>query len=79
MRPATIGGSFTTPPPRETVPITGVWLRREGDYVLVCVEVDRKWVQVIKEHHDGSFSHICEPAGIRARALVPADSEGRPT
>lgn len=64
---------------RGSVPISGVWLRREGDYVIVCVEVDGKWVQAIKEHHDGNFSHICEAAGILHRATVPADKEGRPT
>jgi hypothetical protein len=48
-----------------------IWLRREGDYVVVLVEhkIDggSVWVEVIREHHEGPFSHIIEPSGIESR------------
>lgn len=52
---------------KNTVPISGVHLVKIGEYVIVNVEIDGKWIEVIKEHESGSFSHICEPAGIRRR------------
>lgn len=52
----------------DSVAITGVWLKRLGDYNIVSVEIGGRWVDVIREHWDGSPSHIVEPAGIRARA-----------
>lgn len=54
---------------RETVEVSGIFLRRLGDYVIVEAEVEGRWVEVIREHHDGAFSHIVEPSGIRARLL----------
>lgn len=47
-------------------------LRRHGDYAVVEVEAldtqrsdgGTKWVEVIREHVDGNFSHIVEPRGI---------------
>ena len=55
---------------RETIKIEGLWLRREGDHVVVLAEVDGNWVEVIREHVDGSFSHIVEPDGIALRADI---------
>lgn len=49
------------------VPISGIHLVRLGDYVVVKAEIDGKWVEIIREHHDGSFSHIVEPLGMRRR------------
>ncbi len=54
------------------VPVSGIHLVRIGDYVVVKAEIDGKWVEVIREHHDGSFSHIVEPLGMRRRQ---ADAE----
>lgn len=55
------------------VPITGLWLRREGNHAVVCVELDGRWVEVCREVHDGNFSHIVEPLGIeRCAALIRA-------
>lgn len=51
---------------RETSSISGLWLRREGDHVVVLVEQSGAWVEVIREHFAGPFSHIIEPSGIRA-------------
>lgn len=53
---------------REAAKATGykaIWLRREGDHVVVLVEDSiGEWVEVIREHFDGNFSHIVEPRGI---------------
>lgn len=45
--------------------ITAIWLKRIGDHAIVEVEVDGKFVQVIREHIDGAFSHIVEESGIK--------------
>jgi hypothetical protein len=37
-----------------------IWLRREGNYVVVLIEVDGEWREIIREHDaDGTtpFSH----------------------
>ena len=50
-----------------------IWLRREGDYAIVEVEFDGEWVEVIREHIDGNFSHCVHPVGIQEqmyRALM---------
>jgi hypothetical protein len=44
--------------------LTGLWLRRSGDQVIVSAEFDGKWRDVIVESIDGSFSHIVEPSGM---------------
>lgn len=48
------------------VPISGVWLRRVGDKVIVSVEIDGRWRDVIVEFYDGQFSHIVETSGIES-------------
>jgi hypothetical protein len=48
----------------EPVPITGLWLRREGDDAVALVEVNGEWRKVITERLDGAFSHIAEQSGI---------------
>jgi len=65
----------------DPVLVRGIWLRREGDHAVVLAEVDGEWVEVIREHVDGPFSHIVEPNGIRAKAsstesVVPPKSVG---
>jgi hypothetical protein len=46
------------------IPVTGIWLRREGDDAVVLAEVDGRWRRLIGEALDGQFSHIIEPSGI---------------
>ena len=47
------------------MPIRGIWLRREGDYVLVVVEKDDgKSYAAIREHIHGSFSHHISEHGL---------------
>lgn len=53
-----LGPRKAAPSPLKRSP--AVWLRREGDYVIVAVEVDGKWHDVIREWWDSSFSHIWE-------------------
>ena len=68
---------------KETVSISGVWLRRIGDKVQVLVEAsgiidgkwfhDPKWLLVIEEQADGAFSHIAETEGI-LQSPIDADA-----
>ena len=50
----------------QPVSVSGVWLRREGDRVVVLFERDGKWYRAISEHMDSQFSHIIEPLGMAA-------------
>ena len=52
----------------QSVEVEGVWLRREGDWVVVCIERNRQWVEIIREFCEGQFSHICEPGGIVSKS-----------
>lgn len=54
-----------------SIPVEGIWLRREGQYIVVLVERGKEWVEVMREHESGSFSHIIEPEGIRSRFATP--------
>lgn len=49
----------------DRISVSGVMLRRVGDHAVVEVEIDGRWVEVIREALDGNFSHIVEPRGIR--------------
>ncbi len=53
--------------------ITAIHLVRIGDHVYVKAEIDGRFVTVIKEHADGSFSHIVEEGGMQK--VVDAFSE----
>ena len=44
-------------------------LRREGDWAIVEVEYEKKWIEVIRELYDSNFSHIVEPLGIEEAML----------
>ena len=46
---------------QEPITVSGIQLVRIGDYAVVNVELNGKWVEVIREHVEGSFSHIVEP------------------
>jgi hypothetical protein len=58
---------------KQLIEISRIMLRTEGNYAILEVEVDGKWVTVLRERvvmPDGSkpvISHIVEPAGIRQR------------
>lgn len=53
--------------PQVPIEVDGVWLCREGEYAVVKVERNGKWIEIIREHIEGPFSHICEPEGVRTR------------
>lgn len=55
---------------RDTVAVSGIHLFRVGEHVVVSVEINGQWVEVIRERHDGAFSHIVEPSGIRQAAAL---------
>lgn len=48
------------------IAVSGVWLRRIGDYAEVLVEIDGDWRLAIVERLDGFFSHIIEPSGMQS-------------
>lgn len=58
-------------PKHVAVAVDGIWLRREGDDAVVLVERDGRWLEIIREHIDGPFSHICEPNGVREKETSP--------
>lgn len=43
-----------------------VWLKREGEYVTVSLEIDGQWREVIREYAGSPFSHIWEGRQIPA-------------
>lgn len=54
---------------------TGVWLRNDGPWLEVLVEVDGEWRVAIREYAPldaQSISHIVEPLGIMASPTYPA-------
>lgn len=53
---------------QEPIAVMGIHLFRIGEHVVVSAEIDGKWVEVIRERHDGAFSHIVEPSGMRSAA-----------
>lgn len=55
---------------QSAIAVSGIWLRRDGGEnevgrVIVSVDINGRWVDVISEVADGAFSHIVEPLGIR--------------
>jgi hypothetical protein len=65
--------------------ITGIKLWRDGTWpnerAVVEVEIDGRWVEVIRERLDGPFSHIVELPGIQAalekKSIVQAATANR--
>lgn len=57
---------------------TAIHLVREGGDVVVKLEMGDHWVEVIREHAEGPFSHICEAAGVADRFKRSLE-EGRKT
>lgn len=59
---------------KQTVAVSGIWIRKSMDQLEVLAEVDGEWKVVISEVIYGMsepISHIVEPAGI-VLAKVPA-------
>jgi len=47
----------------------GIWLMTEGNHVIVRIERDGKWIEVIREYVGAvpPVSHIVEPTGIETK------------
>jgi len=37
----------------------------EGEHAVLAIEVNGKWIELIRERLDSPFSHIIEPLGIK--------------
>lgn len=46
-------------------------LLAEGEYAVLKIEVNGKWVELIRERLDSPFSHIIEPLGIQREVDKP--------
>lgn len=66
------------PQSADSVRVTGIWLRRNGDLAEVLAEVDGEWLLVISEQLEGHFSHIVEPGGIRRAGADPLTMDAEP-
>lgn len=49
---------------QEPVLVSGIWLRRSGTRIVVAVEFNSMWHDVIVESQDRDFNRIVEPLGI---------------
>jgi hypothetical protein len=58
--------------PKSSIAYPPIHLWTDLTYVYVAVQVEGKWIEVIKEFRDSPFSHIVEPGGIaeRVRAVL---------
>ena len=54
--------------PKEPIAVTGIHLVSLEGCAVVLAEIDGRWVEVIREVLYSPFSHIVEPAGMRAAA-----------
>lgn len=52
----------------DKVEISGVHLSTVGEHVIVAVEIQGKWIEVIRERKDNAYSHIVEGPGITTAA-----------
>lgn len=59
---------------QEPVAVTGIHLVKSGAFTLVRAEIDGRWIEVIREHSDGPFSHIVEPGGMRQAARTSQET-----
>jgi len=55
--------------------ITAIHLVRIGDYAYVKAEIDGRFITVIKERFDGSFSHIVEEGGMQRVVVAVREIE----
>lgn len=54
---------------KQEIPISAVWLRSEGKHIVVLVERNGEWFEVIRElekteDHMGTISHIVESGAL---------------
>lgn len=60
---------------KDTVEISGIKLTKIGKHIIVSVEFEGTWVEVIKEYEDCVFSHIVEPFSIRLNSKYPSQNK----
>ena len=65
---------------RDSIAVSGIWLRWIEGMVQVLAEVDGKWRLLMEEPVDGNptFSHIYEPSGIRNAPFDPLGLDTAP-
>ncbi len=51
---------------RDTFEVDGIRLRKEGDYFIVDVEIDKAWIEMIRERINGNCIHIIKPSGVQS-------------
>ena len=60
---------------QKAVPVTGCWLRTQGDSIQVLLEIEGSWRLAIQERvADGArviISHMAEPDGILSSPVDP--------
>lgn len=49
----------------EPIAVSGVELRREGDWAVVLVEIDGEYHEVMREYVESNFDHHVSAGGIR--------------
>jgi hypothetical protein len=55
--------------PQKSMDISALWIRKEGDSVVMLFERDGKWHEACREKLDGQFSHIVEYSGMLSAGL----------
>jgi hypothetical protein len=63
---------------QKPVCVTGIWLRTEGDKIIVEAEIGGEWIPIITDYLASSeavISHIVEPLGMLA---AKAKYQGQP-
>lgn len=53
------------PKQKQTVTISGLMLRAQGNDAIVELEINGVWYEIVACDMRGSFSHIVEPLGIQ--------------
>lgn len=64
----------------DKVEISAIHLSTVGEHVLVAVEIQGKWIEIIRERKDNAYSHIVEAHAIehsarRAGVALYTDSQ----
>jgi hypothetical protein len=56
-------------PKQPSIAIDGIWLRAEGNHIVVDVQIGDDLFEVIRELNDGPISHFVYSAGIKRYKL----------
>lgn len=61
----------------DKVEISAIHLGTVGDHVIVAVEIDGNWIEVIRERKDNAYSHIVEADTIDRLSFVASSEQVR--